>query len=171
MDASSPPALQQVLVGHLSNDAGRHAHGHGARRQVAATTAPAATKASSPTSTPGRIVSPGADPAGAPQVGAAQRLAGRVAAHRVVVGNRHPRAEEDVVLDGRAARQVTAGLHADPLAHDDAGIDRDEAADGRAGADPRPLADLGVVADPRPLADLAPAWRITWPPSRTPSPT
>ena len=62
------------------------------------TTAPAATNASAPISTPGQIDGAAADPAGAAQNGRVER-AGITAAHRVVVGRDRARSDEDFVLD------------------------------------------------------------------------
>ncbi len=65
------------------------------------TTEPAPTSASSPISTPGRIVAVGADAGEAPHHGAALALLVARAVHRVrVVGEDDVGADEDVVLDG-----------------------------------------------------------------------
>ena len=64
-----------------------------------------------------------ADPARAPQDRAAQRRVGRVAAHRVVVGGQHAGAEEDVVLDDAEAGHVDVGLDLDARADDDVVVD------------------------------------------------
>ena len=93
------------------------------------TTAPAATNASSPISTPGHQHRAGSDAAGAPQHGAAQLLAGCVTPHRVVVGGDDARADEDVVLDHRTGRQIAVGLDA----HE--GPDRDFVLDATASPD------------------------------------
>ena len=87
------------------------------------TTAPAATNASSPISIPGVSTTPPPTRQARRSVGPAQRNAGRVAAHRVVVGGRHPRAEEDEVLDHRAGGYVDAGLDQHPLAEHDVEVD------------------------------------------------
>ena len=120
----------------------------------AATTAPAATKASSPISIAGQTTAPAPSAAGAAQQRSFELQLRPVAVHRVVVGEGHAGADEDVVLDHRARRQVAASLHAGAGADLDAGVDRAEAADRRAGPDPGPVANLGVVADPGAGADL-----------------
>jgi hypothetical protein len=79
-----------------------------------------------------------------------------MAVHRVVVGEGDPGADEDVLLDHRAAGQVAARLDAGPGADLDPGVDRGEAADRRPGPDLGPIADLRVVADAGAVADLHP---------------
>ena len=106
MQATLAPALEEVVVADLADLLrGRHAHDHGARRDVAVTTAPAPTKASSPISTPGQDHAPPPTRQARRRVGGVAGLAGRVAAHRVVVRGVNARADEDVVLDHGAGGQ------------------------------------------------------------------
>ena len=93
------------------------------------TTAPAPTNASSPTSTPGQITAPPPMRQARRSVGASQRSPFGVAAHGVVVGQRHARADEDVVLDDAAGGDVAVRLHLDAVADRHVVVDRAAAAD------------------------------------------
>ena len=101
----SAEALEQLVVRHLAHHARRDAHDDRARAaRRAVTTAPAATNASSPTSTPGTSTAP------PPIRQARRRVAPRsvvpsgMPRHRVVVRRHRARADEDVVLDDASRR-------------------------------------------------------------------
>ena len=120
------------------------------------TTEPAATNASSPISTPGVSVAP-------PPMRQARRSTGprsgtpaRVAVHRVVVGGRHARADEHVVLHHGGARQVDERLDRHPSPDPRIEVDRRAAAEHRALADDRSLSHLCLVADDHPGAEVRP---------------
>ena len=100
------------LVGHLADDARRDAH-HDLRAAPTSrvTSAPAATNASSPISTPGTSTTPPPTRQARRNTAPAQRLAaarGGPSCRRSCVSTPGP--EEDVVLDHRPAGDVHAGL-------------------------------------------------------------
>src|SRR6476659_4956843 len=76
-----------------------------------------------------------------------------MAAHCVVIGDRHTGSEKDLILDRRTAGEVAMSLHAGAAADADLGIDRGEAADGRIVANLGSLTELAVNTNPRPHAD------------------
>ena len=103
---TAAPALEQVLVVHVTDGPRRHAHDDGARRDVVGDDGARGDERLLADLDAGHEDGAAADAAGAAQGAALKRRAGREAGHRVVVGRRHARADEDVVLDDAAGRHV-----------------------------------------------------------------
>src|SRR6185312_4958445 len=148
------PALEQVLLADLADEAAGHAHHDAARRHVARDDGPGRDEGLLADLDAGRDHDAPADPAGAAEAGSAHRRLGSVAAHRVVVGRGRAGPDEDVVGDGAEGRQVDARLDAHARADLHVVVDHAPPPDHGARADRRALAHERLVAEDRPGADL-----------------
>src|SRR4051812_10506735 len=102
----SPPVLDQVPLGDLANLSGGHAHHHRPCRDVPSHDRARGYERLLPDVDTWTQDDATPDATRAPQCGALDGRPRCVAGHRVVVGHRDPRADEDVVLDSRVRGDV-----------------------------------------------------------------
>src|SRR5579862_5152369 len=107
---ASAPALEQLLVGHLSYHTRGNAHDQRPGRHVAGDHRAGGHERLLADLDAGQEHGTTTDPAGAPEHRAPVGLIASVATHRVVVGGADPGGDEDVVLDRAAGGDVSVGL-------------------------------------------------------------
>src|SRR3954447_25812843 len=148
------PALEQVLVADVPQFPGWDAHDHLARRDVLQHDRTGTDHRLLADFDAGQDDRAASHPAGAPKRRTLRWLARSVAAHRVVVGQDDPWAEEGVVLDLRPCRDVAVALDLDAGTDRHVVVDRTAPADHGLGADPGTLPHLRLVTDQRGRSDL-----------------